>query len=47
MSAWLEKQDTYTLQRNVKKRFAGNPYSVINVMDGWECDLVDVRALGK
>ena len=47
IKAWLEKQDAYTLHRPVKKRFARNPYSVNNVMDVWECDLVDVRALGK
>jgi len=45
--AWLEKQDAYTLHRPVRKRFARNPYSVNNVMDVWECDLVDVRDLGK
>jgi len=47
MKAWLEKQDAYTLHRSVKKRFARDPYSVNNVMDVWEWDLVDVRALGK
>jgi len=46
MRARLEKQDSYTLHRPVKKRFARNPYT-LNVMDVWECDLVDVRALGK
>jgi hypothetical protein len=40
--AWLEKQDAYTLHRRVRRRFPRNPYSVINVMDVWECDLVDV-----
>ena len=47
MRAWLENQDTYTLHRHVKNRFARNPYPVNNVMDVWECDLLDVRALGK
>ena len=45
--AWLEKQDEYTLHRQVTKRFPRNPYSVTNVMDVWECDLVDVRSLGR
>ena len=45
--AWLEKQDAYTLHRQVKKRFPRNPYSVNNVMDVSECDLVDVQAFGK
>ena len=44
---WLEKQDAYTLHRQVRKRFPRNPYSVTNVMDVWECDLVDVQSLGK
>jgi len=33
VSAWLEKQDAYTLHRQVRKRFPRNPYSVTNVMD--------------
>ena len=45
--AWLEKQDAYTLHRPVRKRFARNPYSVNNVMDVWECDLLDVHPLTK
>ena len=45
--AWLERQDVYTLHRRVRKRFPRNPYSVNNVMDVWECDLVDVQALRK
>ena len=45
--AWLEKQDAYTLHRQVRKRFPRNTYSVTNVMDVWECDLVDVRSLGR
>jgi len=41
--AWLEKQDAYTLHRPARKRFARNPYTVTNVMDVWECDLLDYR----
>ena len=38
MKAWLEKQDAYTLQRPVKKRFARNPYNdkyvyILSVID--------------
>ena len=40
--AWLEEQDAYTLHRPVRKRFARNPYTAINVGDVWECDLLDV-----
>jgi len=44
IKAWLEEQDAYTLHRPVRKRFDRNPYNVINVMDVWECDLLDVQA---
>ena len=47
IGAWLGKQDTYKHHRQVKKRFPRNPYSVNNVMEVWECDLVDVQAIGK
>jgi len=43
----LEKQDAYTLHRLIRKRFARNSFTVNNVMDVWECDLFDVRALGR
>ena len=29
------------------KRFPRNPYSVTNVMDVWECDLVDIQSVVK
>jgi len=44
---WLEKQDAYTPHRPIRKRFASNPYTVNNVMNVWQCGLVDVRALDK
>ena len=44
--AWLE-QDAYTLHRPVRKRFARNPYKVINVGDVWECVLLDVQSYAK
>jgi len=47
LRAWLEKQDPYTLHRPIRRYFARNPYSVNNVMDVWECDLVDVRAIAR
>ena len=34
--AWLEKQDAYTLHRQVRKCFPRYRYSVTNVMDVWE-----------
>ena len=45
--AWLEKQDAYTLHRQMRKRFPRNPYSVTNAIDVWECDLVDVQSLSR
>jgi len=45
--AWLEEQDAYTLHRPVRKRFARNPYKVINVGDVWECVLLDVQSYAK
>ena len=45
--AWLEEQDAYTLHKPVRKRFAHNPYTVTNVMDVWECDLLDVQSYAK
>ena len=44
---WLEQQDAYTLHRQVRKRFTRNPCSVDNIMDVWECDLIDVQALSR
>jgi len=37
----------FTLHHPVRKRFPPNPYSVNNIMDVWECDLVDVQGLSK
>ena len=31
----------------MRKRFARNPCTVTNVLDGWECDLLDVQAYAK
>ena len=47
MRAWLEKQEAYTLQRPMRKNFAGNPYAVTNMMDVWEFDLLDVQSYAK
>jgi len=45
--AWLEEQDAYTLQRPVRKHFARHPYTVTNVREVWECDLLDVQSYAK
>jgi len=44
---WLQKQDAYKLHKPIRKRFPRNPYSVNNVLDVFESDLVDVQALSK
>ena len=40
--AWLELEDAYTQHRPVRRRFLRKPYTFPNVMDVWECDLLDV-----
>jgi hypothetical protein len=45
--AWLLKQDTYTLHRAARKRFPRNPYTVNNINNICECDLVDVQGLTR
>jgi hypothetical protein len=47
LETWLQKQDTYTLHRPVRKSFPRNPYTVNNVLDFLESDLVDLQALAK
>jgi hypothetical protein len=43
--AWLEYQDAYTIYRPVRKRFLRNPYTVSNLMDVRECDILDMQSL--
>jgi len=33
--------------RPMRQRFASNPYTVTNVKDVWECDLLDVQTYAK
>ena len=47
VKTWLEQQDAYTLHKPIRKRFPRNPYTVTNILDLWEADLVDVQALAK
>ena len=44
---WLLKQDPFTLHRRSRKRFQRNPYTVTNIMEVWEADLMDMRTLSK
>ena len=47
VDAWLLRQDAYRKHRATRKRFPRNPYTVTNMMDAWECDLMDMRSLNK
>ena len=44
---WLSSQNTYTLHKQVRKRFPRNPYTVTNIDDVWEMDLADLSSLAK
>ena len=45
--ACLQKRVAYTFHRPVRKRFARTTYTVNNVIDVGECDLLDVQAYAK
>jgi len=47
IKGWRLGQDTYTLHKQVRKRFPRNPYTVTNVDDFWEVDLADLSYLSK
>ena len=47
IKSWLESQETYTMHRPLSHRFPRNPYTVNNIHDVWECDLIDVQSLSK
>ena len=47
IQSWLFKQDSYTLHRPVRKRFPRNQYTVKNVMNVCEFDLLDMQSLSK
>jgi hypothetical protein len=40
-------QDAYTLHRKLRRKFPRNPYTVNNLIDVWESNLIDVQAFGK
>ena len=44
---WLLRQDAFTKHRPTLRRFPRNPYTVPNMMDVWECDLMNMRWLSK
>jgi hypothetical protein len=47
IKAWLLKQHAYTLHRALRKSFPRNTYTVNNINDMWESDLIDVQGLAK
>jgi len=47
ITAWLELQEAYIIHRPVTERFLHNPYTVTNLFDMWECDLLDKHYLAK
>ena len=44
---WLSGQDTYTLDKPVRKRFPRNPYTVTNIGDVWEIDFADLSSMSR
>ena len=40
--AWLEQQEAYTKHRPVRESIMRNTYIVSNLIDVWECGLLDV-----
>jgi len=44
---WLEHQDAYTLHMPVRKPFPRNPYTVTNLLEVFEIDLIYVQSLAK
>jgi len=40
---WLESQDVYTLHRHSRRKFSRLHYSVTNVDDVWDADLIKLR----
>ena len=47
IKACLETQDAYTLHRPLRKRFPRNPYTVNNIDDVWEIDILYLTSLKK
>ncbi len=42
---WLNAQNTYTLHRPIRRKFPRLHYTVTNIDDVWEADLVELRSL--
>lgn len=42
---WLQNQESYTLHKNIRKRFPMNKYYVNNINDLFQADLIDLKSL--
>ena len=40
--SWLEMQDSYKLHKPLIRKFPRNTYNVNNLLDVWQCELLDV-----
>ena len=47
IKSWVEMQDAYTLHKSLRLTFPRNPYTVNNILDVWECALIDSQSLSK
>lgn len=45
VSNWLDRQSAYNKHRPVRQHFLRRPYTVSNIDDYWEADLVDLKML--
>jgi len=46
VEGWLSSQNTYTLHKQVRKKFTRNLYTVTNI-DVWELELADLSSNSK
>lgn len=45
INRWLQKHDTYTLHKPIRKKFPRLHYNVFHIDQVWEMDLQDLRSL--
>jgi len=47
VKACLEYQNAYIMHRPARRRYSCNPYTVTNLMQFRECDILDMQSLSK
>lgn len=47
VAEWLSRQNTYTLHKDRRTKFARNHYIVTNIDDLWEMDLIDMQKFSR